>query len=325
MQMFDIICVGEAIVDVLVTLSEKGSHYRVEKEKKELTLLLGEKIPVTSSAFSLGGNAAHVAVGFARLGFRAALAVELGVDEFGEKILKELEKEKVNKSLLRQLPDTQTTFNVSVSAGGDRTILVHHIEHEQNFSFANMQSQWIFLTSMGNTWEDAYTKTLDFVKESGAKLAFNPGGTQLRAGIDSFSDVVKMCDILFVNKEEAEEILYKEVLPTEKKENAEALLFRLQRMGPKTVVLTDGQNGAYAIDESSRVFSQKAFPVVVTEKTGAGDGFSAGFIAAIAQGLPVHTALLWGTAEAAGVVTKVGGQEGLLTKQEIENMIQKYS
>lgn len=321
MQLFDVITVGDVVVDLFVHLPKIGTHFTVDE--KTISLMLGEKIPVEDSSFSLGGNATHVAIGLSRLEHRVALVAEIGDDEFSGKILKDLDTERVAKNLLKQTPHAPSTFTVSISAHGDRTTLVHHVEREHNFSFDNVSAGWVYLTSMGDKWENAYQKTLDFVRQNNIPLAFNPGSTQLKKGIDSFINVVTACDLLIVNKEEAEEILYKEILSAEKKESPEALLFRLQRMGPKMVVLTDGRNGSYAIDKEGKVYQQKAFHMDITENTGAGDGFAAGVMGALLAQKDLQTALLWGTANAAGVISKIGGKEGLLTKQELDHMMQK--
>ncbi len=323
MQIFDVITVGDSILDTFVQLAPDGKHYHTEREQKELCLMLGEKIPVDSCEFYLGGNASNVAVGLSRLGFAASLAAELGTDVFAQKIHEAIDKEKVNKSLIVTTPNTSSTFSIILNVGGDRTLFVRHVERQHNIVLENVSTKWVYLTSLGENWRNMYDRTLQFVQASGAKLAFNPGSMQMKAGIDTFKDVVASCDLLFVNREEGEEILYGKVSSLEEKETPETLLFRLQRMGPKMVVITDGENGAHAIDQDSKVYSQGIFRDKVTEKTGAGDAFSTGFLGALLSGQSVQHALLWGAAESAGVIGKVGAESGLLTKEELEHKIQE--
>lgn len=319
----DVIAVGDGIVDVLVKLPEDDPNVIIQAEQALITL--GAKIPVTQSSFFIGGNATHLAIGMSRMGFTSALAAELGTDEFAEKIIHDLEKEKIIKDLLIQTPGADSTFTVSLSMGNDRTTLVRHVVRKHEFHLEKLAAKWVYLTSMGDQWENAYEKTVAYVKKIGCKLAFNPGSTQLKKGVDSFKYIIEASNLLIVNKEEAEVLLYKQVLPQEKKESCESLLFRLQRMGPQIVVITDGLNGSYALDGQATVATQSIFPVATTEKTGAGDAFAAGFLAGLLQEKSLSDCLLWGTANASGVVTKIGGKEGLLTKEEIEHRIQEYS
>jgi ribokinase len=65
------------------------------------------------------------------------------------------------------------------------------------------------------------------------------------------------------------------------------------------------------------------YPGEVVERTGAGDAFAAGFLAAAqrAQGLP--DSMLWGSINASSVVSHIGSQAGLLKKDEMEEFLKK--
>jgi len=62
---------------------------------------------------------------------------------------------------------------------------------------------------------------------------------------------------------------------------------------------------------------QQPVPAVVVEKTGAGDSFATGCLAAIMLGQSMRTALLWGSLNAASVIGQVGTQPGLLDRDEL--------
>jgi ribokinase len=90
----------------------------------------------------------------------------------------------------------------------------------------------------------------------------------------------------------------------------------LSKLGPKIVVVTDGPAGAYCFDGDKDYFA----PIIeapVIERTGAGDAFGSGFMAAIIYGKSVEDALLWGSKNSASVLGHVGPQKGLLTTKEI--------
>ena len=57
------------------------------------------------------------------------------------------------------------------------------------------------------------------------------------------------------------------------------------------------------------------------EITGAGDAHASGTVAALALGLPLEEALLWGAANASAVLQKIGAQEGLLTRAQLEEAL----
>jgi sugar/nucleoside kinase (ribokinase family) len=123
-----------------------------------------------------------------------------------------------------------------------------------------------------------------------------------------------------VNSQEAEEILYgKELaLAAEKESRIKKLLYGLQGLGAKNVVITDGDNGSFAEDENNQFYGLGVEKVNVVEKTGAGDAYTAGFLAAVLSGKPIGEAMRWGTLNSASVVQKIGAEEGLLKKVELE-------
>jgi sugar/nucleoside kinase (ribokinase family) len=129
--------------------------------------------------------------------------------------------------------------------------------------------------------------------------------------------MLDISDILFVNKEEGEKI----TKSTTEIEEMKQLLNKLQQLGPKIVVVTDGKHGSYALDNDGKMHHQKIVDGEVVEKTGAGDSFAAGFLAATVYDYDIQTAMLWGAVNAASVIGKVGAQPGLLHKDAMERKI----
>jgi 2-dehydro-3-deoxygluconokinase len=91
-------------------------------------------------------------------------------------------------------------------------------------------------------------------------------------------------------------------------------------LGPNIVVITDGPEGAYAFDGHQLLYCE-IFPIEVVERTGAGDSFASGFTAALLHGEDIGEAMRWGMANSAGVVSKVGPEQGLLTKDQMTEML----
>jgi sugar/nucleoside kinase (ribokinase family) len=279
-------------------------------------LKFGEKIAVDSSKVLLGGNAANVAVGVSRLGLNIALIAEIGKDEFTQKIIKTLSNEKVDTSHVSQIEGQQSSFSTIINFKGERTIFSEHVRRNHNFNFENISTKWVYLTSLGKDWENAYEKTVNFVKETKCNLAFGPGTLQINCGKNSIENVLAITKILFVNKEEAEELLG----CTQDKKNIEEIIKNLQNLGPKIVVITDGENGSYSINETGNILKQEIVKAEIVEKTGAGDSFSAGFLGAILNGKSIKEAMLWGAKNSASVIGKIGAQTGLLYKANLENL-----
>lgn len=312
---FDVVCVGNAKIDIFLTLLEANNCLRLIEETNELCMKFGEKIRVDKAELLLGGNAANVSVGLSRLGLNTALIAEIGKDEFAQKIISTLSNEKVNSAHVLQTKGQQSSFSAIINFKRERTILSEHVKRSHDFNFENISAKWVYLTSIGDVWENAYAKTLEFVENANCRLAFNPGTLQIQSGISNIKNVLFVTDVLFVNKEEAAKIMNYELRVMNQEENKQTLkilLERLQKLGPKIVVITDGENGSYAIDDKENISKKGVVAADVVEKTGAGDAYSSGFLSALINNKSIVDAMEWGTRNAVSVISKVGAQAGLL-------------
>jgi sugar/nucleoside kinase (ribokinase family) len=324
--MLDILCVGDAKIDIFLRIPESNPYFGLDKTQNKLLITFGEKIHVERYILGIGGNATNTAVGISRLGLTIGLCAEIGKDELSQKILNHLKKEKVNTKLLLQT-DEDASVSVALSYKGERTLLTEHVKRKHDFNFDNTQAKLIYLTSLGDVWENAYEKTLNFAKKENVKLAFNPGSVQLENRGKVIMDIIEKCNYLFVNKEEAEDILYGKELGIDKgnENQIKKLLYGLRGLGAKNVIITDGENGSYVESETNETYHLGIIKVTVSEKTGAGDAYSAGFLAAIIHGLGIPEAMRWGALNSANVIKGIGAEVGLLTKSEMEEKLNEDS
>lgn len=315
----DVICVGDAKLDIFLTIDENNTHVKLDNSTRELRFGHGEKIEVKKMSLSVGGNAANVAIGISRLGFKSALTAEIGNDEFSQKIINSLIKEDVNLKLVKQIANENSSITVAINFKGDRTLFTEHVQREHDFNFEKTTAKVIYLTSLGPAWEKAYEKTLEFTEENNIKLIFNPGTLQIEKRNPIIWSAISKSDILFVNKEEAEELLYgKEInLPINSQNYVKKLLYGLKSLGAKIVVITDGNTGSYVMDETHNTYRLGIIRCEVVEKTGAGDAYSSGFISAILNGENMEEAMRWGAFNSAAVIGEIGAEKGLLTKEEM--------
>jgi ribokinase len=325
--MLDILCVGDAKIDIFLQVLPGNPHVGLDKTKNKLEISFGEKIYVDKYVLETGGNATNTAVGISRLGFNTGIVAEIGKDEFSAKILNNLKAENVNTNSLLQTDTEKSSFSIILSYDAERTIFSEHVERNHDFNFENLNTKFVYITSLGKIWEKAYEKALKFVETNDLKLAFNPGTLQIEKRGKILMDILERTDYLFVNKEEAEEILYgKEVhIGLSETKTIEKLLYGLKSLGAKNVIITDSDKGSYLGDEENNVYSIGIAPSEVVEKTGAGDSYTAGFLAAILNGLPSNEAMIWGSVNSASVIQKVGAQKGLLTKQELDKKIKELN
>lgn len=308
----DALCIGNAVVDALLTLQDNDPRYRLENG--ELHIRVGEKMLTKHSQFSIGGGACRVAIGLSRLGFKTTVCAEVGTDEFAQRILNTLKLEHVDLSNLK-VTDGQTSFTVGLNFLSDRTLFTSLVKRENTFPLDTITASFVYLGSLGEAWKDAYGRAVSRAQEIKAQLVFNPGPTQFAAGVSSFQHILQDTSILFVNKQEAQQIIQTQDA------DVKTLLALLKKMGPQTVVITDGKEGSYAQDMSGESIKLGNYPTTVIEKTGAGDAYVSGFLAATLKKAPLSDAMLWGTCSASSVISNASAHEGLVTEEQIQRMV----
>ncbi len=314
--MYDLITIGDAVVDTNVFIDDATLECDVNKQNCQICLNYASKIPLTDSFQALGGNAANVAVASTRLGLKTTILTSIGKDTNGEMIKEELKKNKVYTHLLSVDKKVKTRYSVVLNFKKERTILSYHQKRNYDFPKNLPKTDWIYYTSLSEGYEPLQENVLKFLdKNKSTRLAYNPGSLQLK-NLDLVKKVLTHTEILIVNLEEAEKITAEK--------NISALIKKLLNLGAKEVVVTNGGDGAWAGNEKG-VWHMNSFPVEVITKTGAGDAFSSGYLAARLYGHGIDTALSWGIANSCAAISSPGPKKNLLNKKEVAEAISKFS
>jgi len=319
MNEYDLISVGDASLDVFITPSETETMCRVDTKECFICFSYGDKIPVKTLDFSIGGNAANNAIGVTRLGLKTALVLTIGDDLVGDQIEKRLADEGIDLTYVIRQTATNSNYSTIINYQGERTIFSYHTPRSYEYPVELPKVPWAYLTSMGDSFRPFYNHFVDWLKKNPeVKLAFNPGTRQIKEGIEGIGDVLALTYILFVNREEAEEL----VDFTDSHGKEKDLLQAVMKLGPKIPIITDGENGSFTFD-GQRYIKVGVLPVDAFERTGAGDAFGSGCLSAIIKGKTFAEALLWGTVNSASVIGYVGAQKGLLKEEEIATWLER--
>lgn len=315
----DLITIGDCTLDTFITPSESETMCTLDTKECLICFKYGDKIPVRTLAFSVGGNAANNAVGASRLGLSVAIVTTFGKDPTGVQIHNALQNDSVLLDYAHQEEQGTSNSSYIVSYEGERTIFSHHAAKQYMFPESLPSVGWMYLTSLGEGYEEVFQKTLAWLEtHPETKLAFNPGSHQLRSDIQKLRGVLSKTHLLYVNREEAETITAFGPSAGREKE----LLHAVSDMGPHIVIVTDGPNGAYVYNGQSYLYAP-VFPQEAIERTGAGDAFGSGCLSALIKGKTLEEALLWGSLNSASVISKVGAETGLLKEQEMQEWLEK--
>src|SRR3989338_2880305 len=315
----DFIAIGDTTVDEFIKLKEAHVSYDVNRENRILSMPFATKIPYDSSVLVPAvGNAANAAVAAARLGLSAGFISNVGRDRFGEDILATLAKEGVDTIYVAVNDGIPTNHHYVLWYEAERTILIRHEAYPYSLPDGLPPPSWLYLSSLGEqskafhhelaAWLAAHRET---------KLAFQPGTFQIKMGKEELKELYAPAEVIACNKEEAETILELE------ETDIQTLLEKMRALEPKTVLITDGPRGAYTFDGVEMLaVPMYPDPKPAYDRTGAGDAMASTFVAALALGKPLSEALLWGPVNSMSVVQHLGAQEGLLSREKLEELLQ---
>lgn len=315
----DITSIGAAAFDVFV----RAPHEVVESSKGEfLQFPLGAKIKIEHVLFDCGGGAANTSVGFSRLGLRSQFCGVIGDDEWGQSIQKTLQKEGVSIETAIIVENETSSFSIILvdPHSGQRTVLYlanvnAHLSDPVFPKEKLTKSTWIFLNHLSDSSSQILNDLCDVLCEQSKKLAWNPGGSQIRNGFDGEieKEVLAHTDLLFLNLEEA--------LLFTRTQDLHAAFTVGTRGGAKIMCITDGKKGAFLSDGKIVHSSPPPGDIEVIDTTGCGDAFAVGVTWGVMQDFPLPKVLSAGIINASSVVTKIGTQPGLLTDTELRSRL----
>lgn len=320
-----------SVTEDLIVLTNEGRIIAGKSAtcEKLLAFEYGAKIAVGRIQSSPGGAGANVAIGLARLGVKVQANVAVGGDDIGENLKKYLEKSGVENSLCQTVHESSSDRSVILvePLDRDRTIFYSR-EAGKKLKLKNIsrwKTEWLFISSLTDGWENKLGQILKLRKEKGVKIAWNPGRAQIRSGIKFLSPLLKETSILFLNWDEALELALSDKgfanAHNHRNPTKKTVLKFLQNIGSGVVVITLGRKGSAATDGyyylKAPVFSPKR-----VELTGAGDAYASGFLASwINDPGNLKRAVSWGMANSGSVVLYFGAEKGLLTLPQIRRKV----
>jgi len=305
-----ILGIGNAIVDVLCRVDDEfltknsltKSTMKLIDEKEFKTLISNLKIEQTIS----GGSVANSIVGLSQLGNEVGFIGKVNQDNLGQKYEDGLTMEKVNylyKKKNEQLPTG--TCLILITPDSERTMCTFlGIAGKINDGDVNAEdvkkAEITFLE--GYLWDEGEPKkAFDKAIKNSNKVAMSLSDLFcVERHKNNFLELVKnKLDIIFANEQE---IL--SLLNTKSLQEVISFCKNLQ----KNVVITRGKDGAMAIinDEVFEVDTNKNLEI--TDLTGAGDLFAAGYLHGLVNKMEINDCLKKGTELSSKIIQKIGAR-----------------
>jgi ribokinase len=269
-----------------------------------------------------GGKGANQAVAAARLGAEVTMIGRVGDDDFGRAQLKNLGELGIDTTHVLVDPEAATGIAlITLDASGQNSIVLAPGANmrltKENINAARgaiIQSDVLVLQLESPLEIVAYV--VDIAHAEGVKVILNPAPARPLP-----NETLAKLDYLIPNESETALLTGIEVADLD---SAEEAAKRLRDEGVDTVILTLGERGAFLVSAEESVHVP-GYEVDVVDTTAAGDAFVGGLAVALAQGQNLAEAVRYANAAGALVVTRLGAQPSLPTRQEVEEFMKGRS
>lgn len=261
-----------------------------------------------SADLTLGGSAALVASGLARLGVEVALCAAVGDDLYGRHVLALLEERGVGLSCIRRRADAPTGLSVVLSHG-ERSILTHlgaidALAADDLPDLAALAPAHVHVASpyLTSALRPALPDLLAAARAAGASTSLDSNDDPSRQW-DRLASLLAGVDVALPNQ--AECLRWAAALGTDLGDDWRAAARALTTRVPAVVVKAGAEGGLLV-----RADGEVAVPaptVTVVDTTGAGDAFDAGWIAARLEGCNDRDALARAVVAGALTTRAAGG------------------
>ncbi|SFE42412.1 Sugar or nucleoside kinase, ribokinase family [Actinacidiphila alni] len=293
---FDLLVIGDANPDIVLGPLDAPLAFG---QREQL---------VPTGLLTLGGSAAIMACGAARLGLKVAIAGRIGDDDTGRYVRTALAERGVDTGALRVDPAAATPLTAVLTRGDDRAILTapgtlattrgEDVPSELLGACRHVHAaSYFLLPQLAGALPDLFRTARAHGATTSLDTNDDPAGAWDPRGLAALLPVT---DILLPNAREACALAAStdpgapvpdgDPKPADVERAAGALTAR----GP-LVVVKNGADGALAHDGRAALHAP-AVPVRPVDTVGAGDSFDAGFVAATLAGLPLADALAFAAA-----------------------------
>jgi len=300
--MYDLITIGSISIDM---------YYRgdaLTQKEGRFNLAVGGKYLVDYFFAGLGGGAANVAIGVQQAGYKTAILGKIGENQFEMLVRRHLKEHGITEALCQFEKEYMKISSILLSKSGERTILHYETPHEHILrtekDLTNLErAQIVYMSNLWRVPLEERKRILSHLHAKKIQTVVNLGIADCRRSVEQIEGLIEHVDILIVNTHEFAEIIK---TPFESLHFNTDVTTHFPLLQSKIVVITDGRKGAYAYVDG-KVLHEKAIHVEnVVDTTGAGDAFSAGFIAGLLKTNDIQDAMHEGSKHAVKIIQKIG-------------------
>lgn len=308
-----VICVGNAVVDIIVKNGPETTPDGMTQFSETIDMYVG-------------GDATNEAVALAAMGNDVKLYTAIGDDALGSAYMGILKGYGLNTDgILIDKEYSTTATVVTIGADGEHGCMTLRNGAAGNmrysadlfgidFTGAKLVSVASLFWSKGQKDEDL-TDLFAKAQAAGALTLADMVLDQSQMSLDDIAGAMKHIDYLVPSYHEASYFTGKNT--------PEEIAEEFHRRGVKNVVLKLGADGVFASSEG-KTYRVGTISDKVVDTLGGGDNFTAGFITGIVDGLSLEEALYFGSASAAIAISQYGANGAVKSKQQVQEYLDAH-
>lgn len=283
--------------------------------------LPGETLAAADKTSAAGGKGANQAVAAARSGAKTAFVGQVGTDNGGEMMIKDLQDNGIDTTGIRENDQVGTgSAAILLDEDGQNSILVYGGANQQlSVDDVVAAKQQIaaadFVIAQFETPQSATLKAFQIAKANGVKTILNPAPAQK---IDPA--LLKLTDLIIPNETESASLTG--IIITDETSMLMSAA-KYAQMGVRNLIITVGAKGAFYCTQDGYNFVP-AFNVNAVDTTAAGDTFIGSLASQLKPDMSnIEKALVYAQRASSLAVQKMGALPSIPTHDEIIAASQK--
>jgi sugar/nucleoside kinase (ribokinase family) len=291
----------------------------------------GREVIIDEFGRHLAGAGGYVSCGLARLGAVVYLLTDLGDDEDGRLLYREIERFGVRSEGIRLVDGKRSPFTLIFTGAGEETprqvatfpgtslhLSIDSVDYKSYLACSDLvySCNYFILKRLREEIRFVFRDA----RKANVLTAYdaNAGDDWDREGAleTLLKRIYPLTDIVFLNEQEAGYLT-----------GSGEPLHHIDKLSPEstTVVIKMGERGV-VLRHRGYMYRCSAFPVggKVRDTVGAGDSFQAAFLYFYLRRFPIELCMVLGAANAASTVQYAGGTEGQRGPEELEKLIGEY-
>jgi ribokinase len=255
-----------------------------------------------------GGKGANQAVAVARLGIPTQMVGRVGAHSFGAELLSNLQISGVQtENIFVDENVSSGVAIITVGDGGENQIIVipganGRVDQEDVERLSRLLPGATSLLLQLEIPLSAVVAAAEAANQAGVTVILDPAPV-----LNLPDELYPLVDIITPNEVEASQLVG---FPVDGPEAAIKAVEKLRDRGVKNAIVKLGAKGVVCAT-SEETFFIPAFSIQAIDSVAAGDAFNGALAAALAEGLSLRQAVVWGAAGGALAATKSGAQPSL--------------